>query len=98
MDGKIIAIDVTIPERKIKWITTGEDMGYELTPTAVVEKNGVLFAPTDKGLIYAYRALDGSFLWKYRISNGLINMILPTDKNELFVSAMDGKLVKLRYQ
>lgn len=98
MDGKVIAIDATVPERKIKWISSGEDMGYELTPTAVVEKNGIVFAPTDKGLIYAYRALDGSFLWKYRISNGLINMILPTDKNELFVSAMDGKLVKLRFQ
>ncbi|MCE5205208.1 MAG: PQQ-binding-like beta-propeller repeat protein [Porphyromonadaceae bacterium] len=96
MDGDILAIDATYPERKVKWISSGEDMGYELAPTPLVEKNGVVFAPTDKGLIYAYRASDGAFLWKYRISTGLINMILPTDKNELFVSAMDGRLVKLR--
>ena len=71
-------------------------MGYELTPTPLVEKNGVVYVPTDKGLIYAYRATDGVFLWKYRISNGLINMILPTDNDELYVSAMDGRLVKLK--
>ena len=96
MDGKILAIDATVPERKIKWVSLGEDMGYELAPTHIVEKNGVVYAPTDKGLIYAYSATDGEFLWKYRISNGLINMILPTDNDELYVSAMDGKLVKLK--
>jgi len=96
MDGDLLAIDATVPGRKIKWISSGEDMGYELAPTPVVEKNGVIFAPTDKGLIYAYRASDGAFLWKYRISNGLINMILPADDSGLYVSAMDGKLVKLK--
>ncbi len=96
MDGNILAIDATVSERKVKWISSGEDMGYELAPTPVVEKSGIVFAPTDKGLIYAYRASDGAFLWKYRVSNGLINMILPTDNGELYVSAMDGKLVKLK--
>ncbi|MDD2474551.1 MAG: PQQ-binding-like beta-propeller repeat protein [Dysgonamonadaceae bacterium] len=96
MDGNILAIDATMNERKIKWISSGEDMGYELTPTPVVEKNGVVYAPTDKGLIYAYSAADGSYLWKYRIATGLINMILPTDANELYVSSMDGKLMKLK--
>ena len=95
MDGNILAIDAATTERKVKWISSGDDMGYELAPTPVVEKNGVVFAPTDKGLIYAYRSSDGAFLWKYRISTGLINMILPTDGNELLVSAMDGRLVKL---
>ena len=95
MDGKIIAVDATVPERQIKWISSGEDMGYELAPTSVVEKNGIVYAPTDKGLIYAYHTQNGAFLWKYRVSFGLINMILPTDNGELYVSAMDGKLVKL---
>lgn len=96
MDGDILAIDATSNERAIKWISSGEDMGYELAPTPVVEKNGVVYAPTDKGLIYAYNADNGKFLWKYRIANGLINMILPTDANELYVSSMDGKLMKLK--
>lgn len=96
MDGKILSIDATLPERKIKWISSGEEMGYELAPTPVVEKAGVVYAPTDKGLIYAFRASDGAFLWKYRISHGLINMILPANNGELYVSAMDGKLVKLK--
>lgn len=95
MDGKILALDATKNERTVKWVSSGEDMGYELAPTAVVEKNGTVYAPTDKGLIYAYRADNGSFLWKYRVSSGLINMILPTGKNHLYVSSMDGALVKL---
>ncbi len=96
MDGDILAVDAKSSDRVVKWISSGENMGYELAPTPVVEKDGVVYAPTDKGNIFAYRAADGEFLWKYRISNGLINMILPTDNNELIVSAMDGKLVKLQ--
>ena len=95
MDGKILAVDATVPERSVKWVSTGEDMGYELAPTPVVEKNGVVYAPTDKGFVYAYRAADGKFLWKYRVSYGLVNMILPDNANNLYVSTMDGKLVKL---
>lgn len=95
MDGKILAVDATVPERSVKWVSTGEDMGYELAPTPVVEKNGVVYAPTDKGFVYAYRAVDGKFLWKYRVSYGLVNMILPDNANNLYVSTMDGKLVKL---
>ncbi|MBF6597870.1 MAG: PQQ-binding-like beta-propeller repeat protein [Fermentimonas sp.] len=95
MDGEIVAFDATVPVKKIKWVSSGENMGYELAPSALVEKDGVIYAPTDKGNIFAYCASDGKFLWKYRISNGLINMILPTEEGELFVSAMDGKLVKL---
>lgn len=97
MDGRLLAIDATHPERVIKWVSSGEDMGYELAPTAVVEKNGVVYAPTDKGLIFAYQASDGSFLWKYRVSSGLINMILPTEDNTLYVSSMDGVLLKLQH-
>lgn len=96
MDGDILAIDATVSERRVKWISSGEDMGYELTPTPLVEKDGVVYAPTDKGLVYAYRASDGVFLWKYRVSNGLINMILPAESGILYVSAMDGKLVRLK--
>lgn len=96
MDGKIIAIDARSPERKVKWISSGENMGYELTPTPVVEKNGVVYAPTDKGMIYAYQSSDGTFMWKYRVSTGLVNMILPGEKGELYVSTMDGKLARLK--
>jgi outer membrane protein assembly factor BamB/predicted phosphodiesterase len=96
MDGTLLAIDATTPERKIRWISQGETMGYELAPTPVVEFNNTVLAPTDKGLIYAYRASDGVFLWKYRISSGLITMILPGKNNEVYVSSMDGKVVKIK--
>jgi outer membrane protein assembly factor BamB/predicted phosphodiesterase len=96
MDGNIIALDATFPTRQIKWISHGESMGYELAPTPVVEYNGIVLSPTDKGLIYAFSAANGDFLWKYRVSSGLITMILPAGKGELYVSAMDGKVVKIR--
>lgn len=95
MDGKVLAIDATRPERAVKWVSGGEDMGYELAPTSVVEMNGIVYAPTDKGLIYAYQASDGAFLWKYRVSSGLINRVLATENDELYISSMDGVLVKL---
>jgi len=58
----------------------------------------LFLAPTDKGLIYAYRASDGCFPLEIQDIRGLVNMILPTDNGALYVSAMDGKLVKLKTQ
>ncbi len=49
MDGNIIAIDATVPERRVKWVSSGEDMGYELTPTPVVEKTELFTLPPTKG-------------------------------------------------
>ena len=64
MDGQLLAIDAAT-ERAIKWVSSGEDMGYELAPTAVVEKQDRV-APTDKAI--SRIKPDDTFLWKYRVS------------------------------
>jgi outer membrane protein assembly factor BamB len=41
MEGKIIALDATVPFRNVSWISSGENMGYELAPTSLVEKKRI---------------------------------------------------------
>ncbi|MGM9737972.1 MAG: PQQ-binding-like beta-propeller repeat protein [Candidatus Cryptobacteroides sp.] len=70
-----------------------DSTGYDIAPTALVEKDGVLYIPTDKGNIVALRSSDGKFLWAHKFSSALVNPIkVLTKKGKSFIlaSAMDG--------
>ncbi|MCR5003553.1 MAG: PQQ-binding-like beta-propeller repeat protein [Bacteroidales bacterium] len=66
---------------------------YEISPTPIVEKNGIVFIPTDKGNLIALSAKDGSLLWMHKLSVALINPMqvwTSGDKTMALVSTMDG--------
>jgi len=70
---------------------------YELDPAAIIENKGVILVPTHAGLACAVDRKSGKVLWQYKISNCLLNPIMPINKNTVLVSAMDGKLTCLEY-
>ena len=72
--------------------------GYEISPTALVEKDGVVLMPTDKGNLLAFSASDGSLLWKHKLSIAMVNPLLVwTDQGHLQIlaSTMDGTITML---
>ena len=72
--------------------------GYEISPTAPVEKNGVVLMPTDKGNLLAFNASDGSLLWKHKISIGMVNPLeawVEDGQMKVLASTMDGILTLL---
>lgn len=69
--------------------------GYEIAPSPIVENDGVVYIPTDKGNIFALDAETGKVLWTYRFSIALINYILPMEDNRMLVTSMDGKVALL---
>jgi outer membrane protein assembly factor BamB len=72
--------------------------GYEISPTALVEKDGVVLMPTDKGNLLAFSASDGSLLWKHKLSIAMVNPLLVwTDQGHLLIlaSTMDGTITLL---
>lgn len=75
-------------------------MGYEIGPSPIVEIDGVVLVPSDKGNLIALDAKDGAWLWAHKISIALVNPISSWRENNatrVLASTMDGKVVLLEY-
>jgi outer membrane protein assembly factor BamB/calcineurin-like phosphoesterase family protein len=89
----------TLPHSLTKW-NVGTGAGYDISPTSIVEKNGIVLMPTDKGNLLAYSAEDGSLLWAHKISIGLVNPLnvwVKGKKMFILASTMDGSVSLLSY-
>jgi len=87
----------TLPASKLDW-NVEDDSGYEISPTPLVEKDGMFLIPTDKGNIIALDAKDGSIIWKHKISIALINPMQVWSKDGktyILASTMDGVVTLL---
>lgn len=76
----------------LKWDVNNHTR-YELSPSPLCERDGVVLHPTDKGNIIALDASDGHFLWAHKISIGLVNPldVVSSGKGLFFLaSTMDG--------
>lgn len=88
-----------LPQECLKW-NVENDMGYEISPTAIVEKDGIVYFPTDKGNLFALSAEDGSRLWVHKLGLALINPIdIWTAKGRTYIlaSTMDGVVSLLTF-
>ncbi len=91
MDGALIGVSTTAPDLQIDWQSPVQ-LGYELSPTALLESDGVLYVPTHSGTVWAIDRKEGKLLWRYKASNCMVNGILPLGEQELVINTMDGKL------
>ena len=96
MEGNIYSISAAADEMEPVWKST-VTMGYEICPTAIVEKNNIVFVPGQSGVTVALNRSDGKVLWKHKASNGLVTNLLPLSKNQLLVTTMDGKITLLEF-
>ena len=97
MDGEIIGVSTRASDGKIVW-TTGIITGYDTAPSVITEKNGVVYVPTDEGVIYAVLRDTGKLLWRHRISSCLVNQILPIDRSNVICTSMNGVITRLSFQ
>lgn len=96
MDGFVIGVSTEAADMEVLWKAETQ-LGYELAPTALVESQGTVFIPSDKGVVTAVQRSDGKILWKHKISNSLITNILPLGKGQIVVATMDGKITLLKF-
>jgi hypothetical protein len=64
----------------------------------IPERDGVVFIPTDKGIIYAVSRDGGRLLWVHRISSCLINQVQPLGSGSLICTTMDGVISRLSFR
>ena len=96
MDGQLYGVSTTADSMKVAWKSELR-LPYELSPSAIVEKAGVVFVPSHSGLASAIDRKSGRVLWKYKISNSLLNPLMPVGKNRVIVSSMDGTITCLLF-
>ncbi|WP_276502227.1 outer membrane protein assembly factor BamB family protein [Terrimonas pollutisoli] len=96
MDGNVYGISTSANEMSPVW-KSDVSLGYEISPTAIVENNNIVFVPTQSGVAVALDRKSGTVLWKHKISNGLITNLLPVTKSQLLVTTMDGKVSLLKF-
>ncbi|WP_245957515.1 outer membrane protein assembly factor BamB family protein [Chitinophaga flava] len=96
MEGNLYGVSATADTMQVLW-QSPIAMGYELNPAAPVERDGVIFTPTHSGVVYAVNRNDYTLLWKHKLSNCLVNAVLPIGNRKVLVSTMDGKLACIGY-
>lgn len=96
MQDSLVAISTIGDKYEEKWVTDCQ-FGLELNPASPVEKNEIIFLPTDKGEVYAVDCKSHTIKWIRKLSNALVNIVLPLENHQLLSSTVDGKIVKLEY-
>ncbi len=94
MEGHLLGIAAKADSLQVLWQSDAE-MDYELDPSAPVEYKGMIYVPTHSGVVYAVDAKTHAVRWKHKISNCLVNAVLPAAEGTIFASTMDGKFVCL---
>lgn len=96
MDGNLYGVSTSAGAMELSW-KSALQLPYELTPSAIESGDDLIFVPSHSGMISAVEAGSGKVEWQYKISNGMVNPML-TVKKGVIASAMDGKIVRIRYR
>lgn len=71
---------------------TNVGFGYEIGPCMLIERDGIVYGSTHQGLIYALEGKSGRLLWRHKVSNGLVNTVLPLGKGKILYTDTDGRV------
>lgn len=71
---------------------TNVGFGYEFAPSMLLEKDGVVYGTTKRGLVFALDALTGKLLWKQGVSSGVVNTVYPLGGGRLIYTAAGGEI------
>ena len=95
MDGELVAVDTTTPNFHELW-TVDMGLGYEHAPCIIVEKDGVVYAGSRRGLLTAVDPATQKVLWSLPIGVSEINGIdVDPTTGEIWVSLIEGTIFKI---
>jgi outer membrane protein assembly factor BamB/predicted phosphohydrolase len=72
-------------------------LGYEIAPSPITENRRLIFIPTATGKILAIGKKSHLIEWEAKVSEVLVNHILPVRNHMILVTTFDGKIVCLKY-
>ena len=87
-----------LPQDALLW-KTANGTHYEISPSPVVEADGTVIVPTDKGNLFALSLEDGRPLWCHKMSLATVNPVEVWRQGGyglILASAMDGTVTMLK--
>ena len=95
-EGNVMAFDTKADSQAVVW-NCAAGLGYEIAPSPVTTDGRLLFVPTTSGVIHVIDVKTHQTVWKYQVSEALVNHILPFGKKQILVTTLDGKVACLAY-
>lgn len=95
MDGELVAVDTKGDTFKELW-TVDMGLGYEHAPCIVVEKNGVVYAGSRRGIVTAVDPEAQRVLWSVPVGVSEINGIdVDPTTDDIYVSLIEGTIFRI---
>jgi outer membrane protein assembly factor BamB/predicted phosphohydrolase len=95
MQDSVLSVNAKGHQFELDWIRH-IGFGYDIAPNAMLEKDGYIFFTTDNGSVFCLDQASGDLIWRYRISDGLVNTLAVIDSRHVVCTAADGKVSLLR--
>ncbi|MDD4819839.1 MAG: PQQ-binding-like beta-propeller repeat protein [Flavobacteriales bacterium] len=96
--NKLVGIDSSEGTCKIKWsCALPNDRDMDLAPAPIESNSNAIFVPSSIGNVYAVSSDGSHVIWAKKLSNTVINHIIPLNENTVVASTMDGKIICIRY-
>lgn len=92
----ITALNIENTDYEKRWEL---QMPYEfsIVPTRMVEADGLLFVPTEYGVVHAVHTDGSGVEWSYKVSNAAVTSFNVIPDRRLVVMTMDGRVTCLKY-
>lgn len=95
MDGELVAVDTKGNTFKELW-TVDMGLGYEHAPCIVVEKDGVVYAGSRRGIVTAVDPDSQKVLWSIPVGVSEINGIdVDNTTGDIYVSLIEGTIFRI---
>jgi outer membrane protein assembly factor BamB/predicted MPP superfamily phosphohydrolase len=72
-------------------------LGYDIAAAPIIEDKGIIYVPSNAGVVTAVDMQAVKILWKYKTSNSQVTGIIPYAKDKVIVSTVDGKISCLQF-
>ncbi len=96
-EGHVLALQTSASEQTVIWDCQA-DLGYEIGPSPIVENGDLIFVPTCNGVVVAVSKTTHQVVWKYKLSNALINAVTSVGANQVLITSLDGRVACLEYK
>ena len=95
MDGELVAVDTTTPDFKELW-TVDMGLGYEHAPCIVVEKDGVVYAGSRRGIVTAVDPKAQKVLWSLPLGVSEVNGLdIDPTTGDVYLSLIGGTVYRI---
>ncbi len=95
MDGQLVAIDATYDTFKELWMVD-MGLGYEHAPCIVLEKDGVVYAGSRRGIVTAVDPVEQKVIWSLPLGVSEVNGFDVDPVNgDIYVSLIEGTIFRI---